>query len=316
MQDLDMAECKAPTEIPVAIIGSGPAGIAAAIQLKRMGHEPLVFEKERIGGLLCNAHLVENYPGFQQGIPGPALVSLMRDHLEAHSISVSFQKVLSLDIDDRGFLLTVAGGSILARRAVIASGTCPRKLQSPEIPAEVSDRVLSEICSIRDITGKRVAIVGGGDAAFDYALSLQGHNSVVVISRNAAPRCVSALARRVESVPGIERLRNTRVVKVERSNCGVGLMCETGPGHEDRRHVDADYLIVAIGRRPDLSFLSPRLAGVLDDVKARGLLHLVGDVAHTDTRQTAIAVGDGVAAAMKLHAEMSQDTGGKTCRPI
>ena len=312
VQGFDRSGGELAAEVPVAIIGAGPAGIAAAIQLKRMGAEPLVFERERVGGLLWNAHLVENYPGFPRGVPGTDLAGLMRDHLAAHSIAVLPEEVLSLDIGDRGFVLRTARRSVLARRVVIASGTVPRQMRSPEIPACLGDRVLGEVYPILDIDGRRVAIVGAGDAAFDYALSLQSRNAVVIINRGAAPRCIPILERRVESCPSIEHLRNTRIVKVERKDGGVRLACETDVGGAGRLHVDADYVILAIGRRPELSFLSHRLVGLLDELGGKGLVHMVGDVAHGSARQTAIAVGDGVAAAMSLHMDMAHDLGDKT----
>jgi len=82
----------------VVIIGAGPAGISAAIQLKRYGIEPTLLEKEEIGGLLKNANLVENYPGFPNGVPGPELVKLFKKQLENAQIKVHFEKVLKLKL--------------------------------------------------------------------------------------------------------------------------------------------------------------------------------------------------------------------------
>lgn len=312
MRALDRSRRESAMDVTVAIIGTGPAGIAAAIQLKRMGHAPLVFEKHCIGGLLSNAYLVENYPGFPGGISGADLVGMMRDHLAAHSITVSFEEVSSLDIGDRGLVLRTARRCVLACGVVIASGTLPRPMQSPEIAAEARDRVLSEVYPIRKVEGQRVAIVGAGDAAFDYALSLGDRNSVKIISRSSAPRCIPVLERRVGACPSIELLINTCVVRIERRNGGVRLSCETDVGGVGHPHVDADYLILATGRLPDLSFLSPRLVDALDELSSRGLVRLVGDVARGGARQTAIAVGDGVAAAIDLGRRIAEQSGERT----
>ena len=84
----------------VTIIGAGPAGIATALQLKRYGITPIILEKNTIGGLLRNAHLVENYPGFPKGISGVNLVRLFRKHLERAAITIFPEEVINLDIED------------------------------------------------------------------------------------------------------------------------------------------------------------------------------------------------------------------------
>lgn len=295
-------------EVPVAIIGAGPAGIAAAIQLKRMGHEPLVFEKQRVGGLLWNAHLVENYPGFPAGISGADLAGLMRDHMAAHFVKTVNEDVTSLETGDQGFYLTSRSGRLSVRRVILASGTRPRPMDSPEIPGEVVDRIFTEVFPIRDATGKRVAVVGAGDAAYDYALSLGSRNRVSIISRSAAPRCIPSLEARVASCAGIDVLKDTSVTAFVPRGGGVRLDCESRSGGAHSLHIDADYVILAVGRQPEVSFLDHRVVGALDDLAAAGRLRLVGDVARGSARQTAIAVGDGVAAAIDFDRRTAEDS--------
>jgi len=129
------------SDAEVAIIGAGPAGIAAAVQLKRYGIEPLVFEKGRIGGLLWNANLVENYPGFPEGISGPELVGKLEAQLRKASIDVIYEEVVRLE---EGFGLKTEGGSYTADIVVVASGTEPRRFPG-RISEEVEGRVFYEV---------------------------------------------------------------------------------------------------------------------------------------------------------------------------
>ena len=105
---------------PVAIIGAGPAGITAAIQLKRYGLSPMLFEKEAIGGLLRNANWVENYPGFPNGISGLKLTRLMAQQLKTVGVEGFFEEVLELDYAKEVFTLeTPKQRVVLDRKSVV-----------------------------------------------------------------------------------------------------------------------------------------------------------------------------------------------------
>jgi len=110
----------------VAIIGAGPGGIAAAIQLQRYGLRPMLLEKDRIGGLLVNAHWVENYPGFPQGISGIDLARLFQTQLEEIGATVSFEEVRRLDCED-GFVIQTSKQVLTYRNFLFpeASTTIP-----------------------------------------------------------------------------------------------------------------------------------------------------------------------------------------------
>src|SRR4030065_2516873 len=117
------------------IVGAGPAGMAAALQLKRYGIDCTLLEKARLGGLLHNANLVENYLGFPGGIPGPELVAWFERQLAKAEVSVTQAEVLSLDYDGHKFQLRTPTGEYEASIAVVASGTQPRRftrLDGPE----------------------------------------------------------------------------------------------------------------------------------------------------------------------------------------
>jgi thioredoxin reductase (NADPH) len=282
----------------VVIVGCGPAGVAAAIQLKRSGIEPVVFEKGKIGGLVVNAHLVENYPGFPDGISGADLAGLMQAHLERLSVAVWHEEVVRTDLASDGFQVESPRGTIRTSRLIIAPGTQAKELPSVTIPPDLADKVLYEVFPIRDVAGRRVVIIGAGDAAFDYALTLERHNHVTIMNRSKGRRCLDLLWRRAQASGHISYLNNTEVTQVA-AGAGdrVRLQCtgERGPGE-----IQADHVIIAVGREPALGFVSKRLAEAADALQADGLLHFAGDVKGTGMRQTAIAVGDGLTAAMRI----------------
>src|SRR4030067_2642076 len=105
----------------VIIIGGGPAGIAAAIQLKRYGLAPLIFEREALGGLLRNANLVENYPGFPGGISGMKLVGLLEQQARAFGLRVTYAEVARLDLVAGLFQIETSPDHYAARLVVVAS---------------------------------------------------------------------------------------------------------------------------------------------------------------------------------------------------
>lgn len=283
----------------VIIIGAGPAGVATAIQLKRYGIIPLLLEKNETGGLLRNANLVENYPGFPCGISGPALVNLFEKQLAEHSINVRFAETTELDLKDNLFRVATSRGVYYSRVIVVASGTKPKKPDVPEVAEEVKDSIFYEVYPLLNVKRKKIVIVGAGDAAFDYALNLAKNNEVVILNRSRTTKCLPLLRERVESAPSISYREDTKILGITSISPTDMLVECSRPGGISK--LDAHYLIFAIGREPQLDFLSERLKGNARKMEDRGVLYFVGDVKNGAFRQTAIAVGDGIMAAMKIY---------------
>jgi len=194
---------------PVAIIGAGPAGLAAAIQLKRYGIDPLLFEAEAVGGLLRNANLVENYPGFPGGIPGLALVRLFEQQLQGQGVTITCARVTG--VSEGGGVFRIAAGAHAYRSQVLvlATGSQGLPFQDFTIPPEVASRVVYEILPVMGLAGKRFAIAGAGDLAFDYALNLGKRNEVLILNRSDATRCLPLLKDRASRKPNISYSENT-----------------------------------------------------------------------------------------------------------
>jgi len=141
--------------IKIVIIGAGPAGISAAIQLKRSDIMPLILEKKRVGGLLREANLVENYPGFPGGILGKKLANLFDQQLKKEGIEVHIEKVINLDFENGLFLITTEKRSFSASIVIIATGTQPRSLDI-ELPPATRNRVFQGINPLTRMRNKKL----------------------------------------------------------------------------------------------------------------------------------------------------------------
>lgn len=309
----------------VVVVGAGPAGVAATVQLVRQGLRPVVFERGEVGGMVWNARLIENYPGFPDGVGGPDMARLLEQELDRVGVRAVKEDVLSLDYADGLFVAETAARTVAARAAVVASGTMPRTLNeielapeltagaaagasaevSPDAPPDAPARVLRDVYPLWRVSGARVAVVGAGDAAYDYALNLSERNEVTLLSRGDTPSCLPLLSRAAEACDAIDVRSNTSVLSARPAADGsLELSCSSS---DAGFRMSADYLVVAIGREPADGFLSERLVAGLGELEADGVFAFAGDVRSGIYRQTAIAAGQGVKAGMVIARRLGGD---------
>jgi len=289
----------------VAVIGCGPAGIATAVQLRRAGIKPLVFEAERIGGLLNNAFLVENYPGFPHGISGVLLVKKFKEHLTAWHIPVIMNRVVRIVEQKRLFVLH-ADKTYRSRFVVYAAGTRPRTLAKACDGAK--QYIAYDVINLRAVRNKHIVIIGAGDAAFDYALGLGQHNQVTILNRSRTRKGLPLLFTRLQHGMYKKNVRyraRTSAAAIKRDvaakRFNLVVTTRTGAKTQD---IPCHYVLAALGREPQLESLSTRLTRMHPGSGAR--FFFAGDVKNADARQTAIAVGDGIKVAMHITAALSR----------
>ncbi len=293
----------------VFIIGAGPAGIAAALQLKRYGITPRLFERAHPGGLLWNANCIENYPGFPDGISGPDLVHTFLEQMR--EVKITPEPVTNLSWEKGLFHAKTPSGIYPARVAVIASGTKPCLLTGFPILDELHDNVVYEVAGLLNMEKKKIVIVGSGDAAFDYAVNLSRKNTVIILNRGERVKCLPLLWDRAQTFENLSYRPNTAIKRlIGRPGGGITVECSSPQGQADYQ---ADYLVGAVGRKPLLDFVSSSVLERSAELEKRGILHLIGDVKNGIFRQTAIAVGDGIRAGMRIHQVIQENAYESDC---
>jgi thioredoxin reductase len=278
----------------VIIIGGGPAGIAAAVQLHRSDVSTLILEKEEVGGLLLNANKVENYLGFPEGISGRELVKTFKKQLSFLGVKIKIEKVESIKYEKNKFTLLTNEAPFFSKYLIIASGTSPKKLLYT-FSEEVQKRVFYESYKMT-MENKEIVIIGGGDAAFDQALNLSKNNKVTILNRNTQHKCLPLLHRRVKSNNQITYRTMIEVKSVECSKERLFLRC-IDKGKDVS--ISCDYILGAIGREPALEFNLTEKE-LINDLISKTRLFYIGDVVNDLFRQTTIAAGEGIKAAMKI----------------
>ena len=282
----------------VVIIGAGPAGMTAAIQLKRYGIPFVLLEQERVGGLLWNANLVENYPGFPAGVSGPKLIVLMEKQMERIGVEVTYDSVTKIRYENDCFKVATSQAEYCPRYVIVASGTQPKPFPV-SIPKEVEGKVFSDVYHLLDIHEKHITIVGAGDAAFDYALNLvKRRNFVTILNRGGEVKCLELLWERAVAESAIEYRAEAPITTVAVDELESKLEVRLDAGET----LKTDFLLFAIGRVPQMDFLSEELV----DKKNEGL-YFIGDVKNGLYRQAAIAAGDGLRAAMDIYFKLNPE---------
>lgn len=242
----------------VIIIGSGPAGLTAAIYAARARLEPIVFAGMAYGGQLMNTTDIENFPGFPAGIPGPELMQHMIDQATRFGGQLKYEDVTRVDFSDHNNLRVYVGDDeYQAKSVILATGSKPRTLGLASEQTYWGHGVSScATCDGAFFRDRIVAVIGGGDSAMEEATFLTRFASkVIVIHRRDTLRASKIMADRAMENPKIEFRWNMGVAEVVGNESKVESLKlkELKTGEESTLHVDGMFL--AIGHLPTTGFL-------------------------------------------------------------
>ncbi len=299
----------APTHAKVVIIGSGPAGLTAAVYAARANLAPLVFAGHMYGGQLMLTTEVENYPGFPDGIMGPELMEAFRAQAERFGSVIHNVDVTEVDFAKRPFVVRTAEDEYTADSVIVATGASARWLNIPG-EARLRGRGVSTCatCDGAFFRQKHIVVVGGGDSAMEEALFLTRFGSkVTVIHRRDALRASKIMADRALSHEKIAFVWNTAVEEVLGEDATAALKLKNLVTGEESV-LDADALFIAIGHNPNTAIFRGQLdldaAGYIvseDGVRTNveGVF-VAGDVYDVRYKQAVTAAGSGCRAAIDV----------------
>ncbi len=296
------------------VIGSGPAGLTAAIYASRAQLQPLVVAGIQAGGQLMLTTDVGNYPGFADDILGPDLMERMRKQAVRFGAAIIDRDATQVDFSKRPFSVTVNGGeTYTAECVIVATGASARWLELPSEQRLRGKGVSS--CATCDgwfFKGKNVVVVGGGDTAMEDATFLTKFaKAVTILVRGPELRASKIMVERARGNPKIKFRYNTIVTEVlgEYSVTGLRVKDETA-GAEKEEVLDVQGLFVAIGHSPNTEIFKGQLE--LDRLGYIAVRHhtqssvagvfIAGDVADYRYRQAVTAAGSGCMAALDAEA--------------
>lgn len=293
----------------IIILGSGPAGLTAALYCARAGKKTVVLGGDRLGGQTAGIAVLENYPGWAGS--GLELAEFMKKQAESFGAEIVFANALSIDGDTEvGFNISASDGKkYIGMSVIIATGASPRKLEI-EGARELFGKGVS-YCATCDgffYTDKDVIVMGGGNSALNDALYLAdiAKNVKIVYRKGSFTRAEAVLRNRVSERENIECLFNTDLKKIAPLTDSDKLIATT----TDDREIVVDGIFVAIGHEANTDYLSEDV--VRDDMGRLAPdnlptgIFVAGDVHSNIQMQIATAVGTGCSAAMDAIAYLNK----------
>ncbi len=294
--------------IKVLVLGSGPAGLSAALYAARAELAPVVLTGIQLGGQAALTYTIENYPGFPEGVGGAQLGELFQKQAEHFGAKVEFDTASEVDLSKRPFVVKADSGEYTADSIIISTGADPNKLKVPG-EEELTGRGVS-YCATCDgwfFKDKKVIIVGGGDSALEEALFITRYaSSVTVIHRREEFRASPLLQKRAKEHPKMNFILNTVVTEVigtEKVEAVRLKNIQTG----DETIFETDGVFIFIGHTPNTQMFKgqlemDKLGYIKVDDKmqtSKAGVFAAGEAADSHFRQVVTSAGMGAAAAIE-----------------
>jgi thioredoxin reductase (NADPH) len=290
------------------IIGSGPAGLSAALYAARADLAPLVLSGMDLGGQVSRTDTIENYPGFPEGIEGPELVSIFQEQAERFGAEIVFDSATAVDLSQRPFKVTTYGGEYLADSLIIASGASVRELGVPG-EREFTGKGVSycATCDGHFFKEKELIVVGGGDSALKEGIFLTRFaKSVTIVHRRDQLRAGRYLEKKAKGNPKINFLWDTVVTEIIGDGTVKSVRLKNVKSGEEKVH-DVDGVFIFIGHDPNTGLFKDQLE--MDEqgyLELDGFMHTgvpgvfaAGEVGDPHFQQVIYSAGMGAAAAME-----------------
>lgn len=246
----------------VVILGTGPAGLTAAIYLARANMNPIVIEGDQPGGQLTLTTEVENFPGFIDGVTGPELMDNMRKQAERFGAEFKSGWVTDVDMSNKPIKLSVSGlGEVITESLILSTGASAKLLQIPGEKENIGSGVST--CATCDgffYRGKKVIIVGGGDSAMEEANFLTKFASeVVIVHRREELRASKIMQDRARQNPKITWSLNTTPLEVISNGVKVSGLKVMNNESGIEEIIETDGIFIAIGHTPNTAFLDNQI---------------------------------------------------------
>ena len=303
--------------IRVLVLGSGPAGLTAALYAARAELAPVVLTGTELGGQAALTHTIENYPGFPDGVGGAELGELFQKQAERFGTTVEFDTANQVDLTSQPYKIITDNGSYLADTLIIATGARPNHLEVPG-EVELTGKGVS-YCATCDgwfFKEKKVVVVGGGDSAIEEALFLTRFaSSVTIIHRRDSLRAGKVLQNRAFSNPKINFIWNAVVTHVNGADKLQSLQIkDTQTGVEST--LPTDGLFIFIGHTPNTQMFRGQLD--MDELGYINTNHymetnrpgvfVAGEVSDSHFRQVITSAGMGASAAIQATHFLEKET--------